>query len=27
MYPEEQITALAHRLGFGEQFDELYDRD
>jgi len=27
MYPEEQITSLAHRLGFGEQFDELYDRD
>jgi putative tRNA adenosine deaminase-associated protein len=27
MYPEEQITALAHRLGFGEQFDELYDRN
>ena len=26
MYPEEQITALAHRLGFGEQFDQLYDR-
>ena len=27
MYPEEQITSLAHRLGFGEQFDQLYDRD
>ncbi len=27
MYPEEQITSLAHRLGFGEQFDELYDRN
>ena len=27
MYPEEQITALAHRLGFGEQFDQLYDRN
>ena len=27
MYPEEQIAALAHRLGFGEQFDELYDRN
>jgi len=26
LYPEEQITALAHRLGFGEQFDEIYDR-
>jgi len=27
MYPEEQITSLAHRLGFGEQFDQLYDRN
>ena len=27
MYPEEQITALARRLGFGEQFDQLYDRN
>jgi putative tRNA adenosine deaminase-associated protein len=27
MYPEEQITALAHRMGFGEQFDQLYDRN
>jgi putative tRNA adenosine deaminase-associated protein len=27
MYPEEQITSLAHRLGFGEQFEQLYDRD
>jgi len=27
MYPEEQITALAHRLGFGEVFDQLYDRN
>ena len=27
MYPEEQITSLAHRLGFGEQLDQLYDRD
>jgi len=27
MYPEEQISALAHRLGFGEQFDQLYDRN
>ena len=27
MYPEEQFTSLAHRLGFGEQFDQLYDRD
>lgn len=27
MYPEEQITALAHRLGFGEQFEQLYDRN
>lgn len=27
MYPEEQIAALAQRLGFGEQFDQLYDRD
>jgi putative tRNA adenosine deaminase-associated protein len=27
MYPEEQIAALAHRLGFGEQFDQLYDRN
>lgn len=27
MYPEEQITALANRLGFGEQFDQLYDRN
>jgi len=26
LYPEEQITALAHRLGFGEQFDEIYER-
>ena len=26
LYPEEQIAALAHRLGFGEQFDEIYDR-
>lgn len=26
-YPEEQITALANRLGFGEQFDQLYDRN
>lgn len=26
LYPEEQITALAHRLGFGEKFDEIYDR-
>ena len=25
-YPEDQIAALATRLGFGEQFDELYDR-
>lgn len=27
MYPEEQIAALANRLGFGEQFDQLYDRN
>jgi putative tRNA adenosine deaminase-associated protein len=27
MYPEEQITTLAHRLGFGEQFDQHYDRN
>jgi putative tRNA adenosine deaminase-associated protein len=26
-YPEEQMMALAHRMGFGEQFDQLYDRD
>ena len=25
LYPEEQIASLAHRLGFGEQFDEIYD--
>ncbi len=27
MYPEEQIAVLASRLGFGEQFDQLYDRN
>ena len=26
MYPEEQIAALAIRLGFGDQFDQIYDR-
>ena len=27
MYPEEQITVLAGRLGFSDQFDQLYDRN
>jgi hypothetical protein len=27
MYPEEQITLLAGRLGFGDQFEQLYDRN
>jgi putative tRNA adenosine deaminase-associated protein len=26
MYPEEQIASLAVRLGFGDQFDQIYDR-
>ena len=26
LYPEEQIMALAHRLGFGDEFDEIYER-
>jgi putative tRNA adenosine deaminase-associated protein len=26
LYPEEQIMALAGRLGFGEQFEQIYDR-
>ena len=26
MYPEEQIAALAVHLGFGDQFDQIYDR-
>lgn len=25
LFPDEAITAIAHRLGFGPQFDELYD--
>jgi putative tRNA adenosine deaminase-associated protein len=27
LYPEEQIAALAGRLGFGEEFEEIYDRN
>jgi len=27
LYPEDQISALASRLGFADQFDEIYDRD
>ena len=25
LFPDEAISAIAHRLGFGPQFDELYD--
>jgi putative tRNA adenosine deaminase-associated protein len=25
LFPDEAVSAIAHRLGFGEQFDELYD--
>jgi putative tRNA adenosine deaminase-associated protein len=25
LFPDEAISAIAHRLGFGAQFDELYD--
>ena len=25
LFPDEAISAIAHRLGFGSQFDELYD--
>ena len=25
LFPDEAISAIAHRLGFGTQFDELYD--
>jgi hypothetical protein len=27
LYPEEQIAALAGRMGFGEEFEEIYDRN
>ena len=25
LFPDEAVSAIAHRLGFGAQFDELYD--
>jgi len=25
LFPDEAVSAIAHRLGFGPQFDELYD--
>jgi len=25
LFPDEAVSAIAHRLGFGTQFDELYD--